>query len=254
MIAVKTITIKTKKEIEIMKEGGKILAQIMDELKKEVKPGISTKELNRVAKTLIFKYKAELAFEGHEGYPSALCVSVNDVIVHGVPSDYKLKEGDVISLDLGIKYKGFFSDMAITLGIGRVLPEASRLIRVAKKALKTGLKKARPGKTFGDISNAIQKYVENQGFNVVKELCGHGIGKELHEEPEILNFGEKGTGPEIKEGMVFCLEPMITAGNWQIKKSKDGFGWETKDGSLAAHFEETIAIVEGEAKPLTIII
>jgi len=245
------ITIKSKEEIEIMRKNGKVLGQIMKEIEKRAKPGITTKELDRVAETLILKYKAKPSFKGYEGFPATLCTSINEELVHCVPSKRKLKEGDIISLDIGMKYKGFHSDMAFTLPVGKVAPEVQRLIRVTKKALKRGIKKARKGNTFGDIGNTIQRYVEDQGFNVVRDLCGHGVGKELHEEPKILNYGKRRTGPEIKEGMVFCLEPMVTMGDWKIKKTKDSFGYETTDGSLSAHFEHTIAITKNGCQILT---
>jgi len=245
------IPIKTPEEIKIMAEGGKILAGIMKELEKMVKPGIVTEELNRVAEALIFKSGGNPSFKGHEGFPSALCVSINEEIVHGVPSDRKAKEGDMISLDIGMKYKGFHTDMAISLPVGEVSPEVKRLIWVTKKSLKIGIKKARPGNTFGDIGNTIQRYIESQGFNVVRDLCGHGIGRELHEEPQILNYGKRHVGPEITEGMVFCIEPMVTMGDWHIKKSRDGYGYETRDGSLACHFEHTLAVFRNGAKVLT---
>lgn len=245
------ITIKSEKEITIMAEGGKILAKIMKQLKEMVEPGITTKELNKVAEDLIFSQGAEPAFKGYQGYPFTLCASLNQVVVHGVPSDYKLKQGDILSLDLGLKWKGYFTDMAITAPVKEIDPEILRLIRVTKKALKRGIKKVRPGNTFGDIGNAIQRYVEDQGFNVVRDLCGHGIGKELHEDPQILNYGKRRTGPEIKQGMVFCLEPMVTVGDWKIKKSKDGFGFETYDGSLSAHFEHMIAATKNGCRVLT---
>lgn len=245
------ISIKTPGEIEIIAEGGKTLAKIIKELEKQVKPGIKTLELNRVAETLILKSGGRPSFKGHEGYPAALCVSINEEIVHAIPSTRRLKEGDILSLDLGIQWKGFHADMAITVPVGKIDPETQRLIRVTKKALKRGIKKIRPGNTFGDIGNTIQRYVESQGFNVVRELCGHGIGRELHEEPQILNYGKRKTGSEIKEGMVFCLEPMVTVGDWKIKKAKDGYGFETQDGSLSCHFEHTIAVTKNGARILT---
>jgi len=247
----KMISIKTPEEIEIMAEGGKILASIMKELVKKVRPGITTGELDRLAESLILKSKGKCPFKGYEGFPACLCTSINEEIVHVVPSNRVLKEGDIISLDLGIKYKGFHTDMAITLPVEKVSPEVARLIRVTKKALKRGIKKARIGNTFGDIGNTIQRYVESQGFNVVRDLCGHGIGKELHEEPKILNYGKRHTGPEIKEGMTFCLEPMVTVGDWKLKKSKDGFGFETKDGLLSCHFEHTLAVTKNGCQVLT---
>jgi len=251
------IHLKTEKEISIMAEAGRILAKIIDELKNNVSLGVTTNELNRAAQVLILEYKAEPAFLNYQGFPAALCASVNSQIVHGLPSDYQLKSGDLLSLDLGIKYQGFYSDMAITFlvesnkGQTPVNFEALRLIKAAKKALKLGIKKARPGNTFGDIGNTIQRFVEHQGFNVIRDLCGHGIGRDLHEEPKVLNYGERHKREKIKPGMVFCIEPMIAIGDWHLKKSKDGFGYETKDGSLSAHFEHTVAILENRQKVLT---
>jgi len=247
------ITIKSPEEIKIIAEGGKILAKIIKDLEKKVRPGITTKELNRVAETLILKSGGKPSFKGYEGYPASLCTSVNEEIVHAIPSQRKLKEGDILSLDLGMLYKGFHTDMAVTLSVGKISPENQRLIRITKKALKRGIKKVRPGNTFGDIGNTIQRYVESQGFNVVRELCGHGIGREIHEEPQILNYGKRHTGPKIKEGMVICLEPMVTVGGWEIRKSKDGYGYKTADGSLSCHFEHTIAVTQNGAKILTMI-
>lgn len=245
------ITIKTPEEIEIMQEGGKILAKIMKELMKEVRPGIKTQDLDRLAESLVFSTGSKCSFKGYEDFPACLCTSINEEVVHSVPSDRILKEGEIISLDLGIFYQGFHSDMAVTLPVGKVEPETQRLIRITKKALKRGIKKARVGNTFGDIGNTIQRYVESQGFNVVRELCGHGIGRELHEDPQILNYGKRKSGPEIKEGMVFCLEPMVTVGNWKLKKGSDGHTHQTADDSLSCHFEHTIAIIRGKAQVLT---
>jgi methionyl aminopeptidase len=230
------IPIKTNREIKIMAEAGQRLAEIMEQLKKSVQPGIKTNELDRLAESLILKSKAKPAFKGYKKFPATLCTSVNEVIVHGVPSNYILKEGDIISLDLGLKYKGFFVDMAITVPVGKADPEVLRLIRVAKKALKRGIKKIRPGIRLGAVGNTIERYVKSQGFNVVRDLCGHGIGKDLHEEPQVLNYGKRREGPILKEGMVLCLEPMIVMGDWKIKKSKDGFGYKSADISLSADF------------------
>jgi methionyl aminopeptidase len=245
------ISIKTKEEIEIMQEGGRLLASIMNKLEKMVKPGITTKELNMAAESHIFKLGAKSSFKGYDGFPACLCASVNEQIVHGVPSDRELKEGDILSLDLGVFHKGFHSDMAITLPVGKVDFETLRLIRVTKKSLKIGIKKVRPGNRIGDIGNTIQRYIESQGFNVVRDLCGHGIGRELHEDPQILNYGKRGIGPELVEGMVLCLEPMVTMGDWRMKKGKDGFVYETLDGSLSCHFEDEIVITKDGCKVLT---
>lgn len=274
------IPIKTEKEINIMREGGKILAKIIDELKSRAVPGITTNELNMAAEALVFEYKAEPAFKGYLDskskailpFPAALCASVNSVLVHAAPSDYKLKQGDILSLDLGIKYRGFYTDMAITFPVDRngvpdsvnlTLTESGtplaasfevlRLIRVTKKALKLGIKKAKEGNTFGDIGNTIQRHIEGQGFGVVQELCGHGIGSNLHEEPRIPNFGKRRSGLKIERGMVFCIEPMTTIGDWRLQPSPDGFGYETKDGSLSCHFEHTIAITKSGPHVLTIL-
>ncbi len=234
-----------------MEEGGKILVKILKQLKKMVRPGITTQELNKVACDLVLKYGAEPSFLGHEGFPAALCVSINDEIVHGVPGRRKLEQGDILSLDFGVYFKGFHTDAAITLPVGKISKEAKKLIKATKKALELGVKKARPGNHFGDISFAIQKHIESQGFKVIKDLCGHGIGRELHEDPQILNYGEKGRGLEIREGMVFCLEPMAAAGDWKMRQGKDGYCFKTADGSLSAHFEWTIAIRGQGCKILT---
>ena len=245
------ISIKTPREIQIMAEAGKMLADIVKQLGQMVEPGITTKQLNKAAEDLIFKYGAEPAFKGYGGYPATLCSSVNQSIVHEVPSDYKLKSGDIITLDLGLKHKGYFSDMAITVPVGEVEPEILRLMRATKKALKRGIKKSRVGNTFGDIGNTIQRHAEDQGFNVVKELCGHGIGKELHEDPEVLNYGKRHTGMKIRAGMVICIEPMLTTGDWKIRKGPDGHCIQTTDGSISAHFEHMIAITSHGPKVLT---
>jgi len=227
-----------------MREGGKVLSEIIKLLKKESKVGIKTEDLERKAREFIKKRGARPSFLNFEGYPAVLCSSINEEIVHAIPSERILKNGDILSLDLGIYFKGYHSDMAVTIPVGEVLPEKRRLIWVTKKTLKLAIKKSKIGNTFGDIGNTIQRYVEGQGFNVVRDLCGHGIGKRLHEPPQVLNFGRRHKGEKIKEGMVFCIEPMVTMGDWKIKKSKDGYGYETKDGSLSCHFEHTVAITE----------
>jgi methionyl aminopeptidase len=245
------ISIKSRKEIKTMREGGKILAGIMKEVINISKAGTATDELNRLAESLIFKYGGRPSFKGHEGYPATLCTSLNEEIVHALPSSRELREGDILSLDLGIIYKGFHTDMAVTIPIGEVDFETKRLMRATRKALKRGIRKVRPKITFGDVSNTIQRYAEDQGFSVVRELCGHGIGKELHEEPQILNYGKRGSGEEIKEGMCFCLEPMLTCGGWEIEKGNDGFSFKAKDGSMSAHFEHTLAVTAEGCQVLT---
>lgn len=245
------ITIKTPEEIKIMAEGGKILATVLGEVEKLVKPGITTLELDRAAEALILKHGAKPAFKGYDGFPYSLCASVNENVVHGYPSDYVLKDGDIIGLDLGVLYNGYNSDMAVTVAVGNVSFEAKRLIMVTKKALKRGIKKVRPGNTIGDIGNTIQRYIEDQGLGVVRDLCGHGIGKDVHEDPRIPNFGVRHKGEVLKEGMVICLEPMVTMGDWHLKTAKDGYGYATKDNSLTAHFEHTMAVTREGVRVLT---
>ena len=235
-----------------MERNGRALAQIIQELKKNVKPGVTTEYLNKVAEDLIFKFKAGPSFKNYQGFPAVLCTSVNEEAVHVAPSGRELKEGDIISLDLGIFRDGFHADMAITMPVGsKTNLEALRLIRVTKKALKRGIKKVRPGSTVGDIGNTVQRYVENQGYSVIRELCGHGIGKRLHEDPQIPNYGRRKTGPEIKEGMVLCLEPIIAMGRGRIKRIKDGHGYKTEDNSLSAHFEHMVVVTKYGCRVLT---
>lgn len=245
------ILIKTEEEIKIMREGGKILAKIMKKLEKIAKPGISTKELDKAAEALVLNYKAIPVFKGFDNFPAVICTSINTQVVHAIPSDYILKNGDILTLDIGIKYKGYCSDMAKTFGIGKIDSRVSQFIKITKKSLEVGINKLKPGNTFGDVGFAIQEFIEANGFNVIRDLCGHGIGKELHEEPKITNFGEPHTGEEIKEGMIVCLEPMTAIGDWKLKDSSDGFGYETADNSLSCHFEHTIAITKKGPKILT---
>lgn len=245
------IKIKTKEEIEIMASSGRILAGIMRELKAKVRPGISTKDLDKAAESLVLKYGAKPSFKNYRGFPAVICACVNEELVHCIPSERKLKEGDILSIDIGLCYKGYNSDMAVTVPVGQISQEALRLIKTTKKALKRGIKKVRPGITFGDIGNTIQRYAEGQGYSIIRDLTGHGIGKGIHEEPEIPNYGKRKTGPVVKEGMVFCLEPMIAVGDWHIKRAEDGYGFSMKDDSLSAHFEHTIAVTSRGAKILT---
>lgn len=247
------ISIKSSEEIKIMEEGGAILAKILREVKKIVKPGTSTKELDKVAYDLVLRFGAKPSFLGYKKFPASLCVSVNEQIVHGIPSDRLLKKGDIVSLDFGVLYNGFHTDAAITLAVGKIEKRLINLIKTTRKALELGIKEIAPEKNFGDIGFAIQNYAEKKGFSVVRELCGHGIGKEIHEDPEVLNFGQKGTGPKIKEGMVFCLEPMLTMGKWRIRDGKDGYSFVTVDSSLSAHFEQTVAVTKNGCKILTMI-
>lgn len=241
------ISIKSDKEIAVMKKGGAILARVMRRLLKQVKPGVSGEQLNRAALALFFDYGVESAFLGHQGFPAALCVSKNNVVVHGLPDSQPLKSGDIVSLDLGLKYQGYYLDMAFTTIVGKKSDApalAVKFLRAGQAALREAIKMAKPGNAFGDLGAAAQKIIEGAGFTVVRNLCGHGIGQELHEAPQILNYGLAGEGEVLREGMVICLEPMLTMSDWRIKKSSDGFGYETADGSLACHFEHTVAITK----------
>jgi methionyl aminopeptidase len=245
------ITIKTQEEIQIIRDGGKILAFALKELEKMAKPGITTLELDRAAEALILSKGGKPGFKNYDGFPYSLCASVNENVVHGYPSNYVLKNGDLLKLDLGVIYKGFNTDSAITVAVGNVSFEAKRLLNVTKKSLRLGIKKAKVGNTIGDIGNTVQRFVEDQGFGVVRDLCGHGIGKNLHEDPKIPNYGKRGGGEKLVEGMVICIEPMVTAGDYVLRKSDDGYGYATRDNSLSAHFEHTIAITAKGPRILT---
>jgi methionyl aminopeptidase len=247
------VNIKTEEEIKIMREGGRILAKIMKRLNREVRPGISTKHLEEMVEELIYKYKAKPSFNGYRGFPASLCVSINEELVHGIPSKERiLKNGDIVSLDLGLKYKGYYTDMAITVGNGKISLEAKKLIKVTERALDIGLKQVKPGKRVGDISSAIQKYVEAQGYSVNRKLTGHGVGRKVHEPPLIPNYAN---GPDsnvkLVPGMTFCLEPMVNVGRPGVKTLADGWTVVTADKSLSAHFEVTVAVTERGCEVLT---
>jgi len=245
------IPIKSSEEIEIMAQGGKILAKIMRELKANVEPGKTTKDLDKLASELIFSYNVKPSFKGYRGFPAVLCTCLNEQIVHAVPSDRILKDGDILSLDLGVYYKGFHTDMAVTVPIGSIEPDVLRMIRITKKALKRAIGRMKIGKTMGDVGHAISNYVDGQGFLVAKNLCGHGVGRNLHEDPEVLNFGQRHKGVELKQGMVLAIEPMIVMGGAGVKKAPDGFCYQTADNSLSAHFEHTVAVTEKGGRILT---
>lgn len=260
------IPIKTSKEIEIMRQAGHYLAQVMKKIAPMVRRGISTLALDELAEKLIRKYGAEPAFKGYlpdtvrntdiskyrVGYPATLCTSINNEVVHGIPSQKRiLKDGDIIGVDCGLKLNGYYADMAITLAVGKVSPLAKKLLIVTKKSLDLAIKRIKPGVRLGDISFAIQNYVEKNGFSVVRDLTGHGIGQQLHEEPNIFNYGQPGTGPILRECMVLAIEPMVNAGHWQIKTLSDSWTIVTADSSLSAHFEYTILVTKKGAEILT---
>ncbi|MFA5087225.1 MAG: type I methionyl aminopeptidase [Candidatus Paceibacterota bacterium] len=262
------ISIKTAEEIRVMRLGGRKLAEIIDFLGNMVKPGAKAEEFERVAEKMISAAGGKCNFKEQDGFPSCLCFSVNDEIVHGLPKNKTLKEGDIVSLDLGMFFSlnvflkdkidlkeypnlkdGFHTDMARTYLVGEVDLEVQRLARSTKKALKRGIKKCKPGVTFGDLGETIQRYIESQNFGIVRDLCGHGIGKNLHEDPEVLNYGQRHSGEKLKPGMVFCIEPMLTMGGIKIKKRN--FAYVTEDGSRAAHFEDMVAITSDGVIVLT---
>lgn len=234
-----------------LSSGGQLLAQILKQLAERAEPGLATQKLEDLARKLVKKAGAKPAFLGYQNFPAVLCTSVNNEVVHCVPSSRQLKQGDILGLDLGIKYQEYFFDAALTVPVGEITPEARRLIRVCKKALKRGLKKVRAGNTTGDIGNTIQRYVESQGFSVIRDLCGHGIGKHLHEAPQICNFGQRHKGNILKQGQLICLEPMISAGDWRVKRTTDNIGWQTADSSLSAHFEHMVLVKKDGCQVLT---
>ncbi|MGC9109011.1 MAG: type I methionyl aminopeptidase [Caldimicrobium sp.] len=237
------VFLKSPKEIEILKKANAIVMEILLALKEEVRPGVCTYEFEEIALRLCEIKKVQPAFKGYRGYPYALCVSVNEEIVHGMPrKDKFLKEGDIVSFDFGVIYEGFVGDAAITVGVGKISDLAQRLIKVTEEALERAIEKARIGYKIGDISFAIQSTVEREGFNVIRDFVGHGIGRSLHEPPEIPNYGKPGRGLRLEPGMVLAIEPMVSAGSWEVKILEDGWTAVTKDGSLAAHFEHSVAI------------
>jgi len=245
------IIIKSEREIAIMRQAGRIVATVLDILKKQVKPGMKTKELDVIAGREVERLGGKPSFKGYRGFPANLCVSVNDQIVHGIPGERILREGDIVSLDFGASLNGFQGDSAVTVGVGEISSEARELMATTEDVLQAGIAAARSGARLGDISATIQNYAESRGYSVVREYTGHGIGRELHEEPQIPNFGQPGTGPVLKKGMTLALEPMVNVGDWRTKVGDDQWTVLTADGSLSAHFEHTIAITDGEPEILT---
>lgn len=245
------IPLKSDEEMQMLSVSGKILAKIMKKLEECVKPGITTREIDSLAEGLIIKENAIPAFKGYKGFPASICTSVNEEIVHGIPGKRKLIEGDILSLDLGINYKGYFSDAAVTLPVGRINSRIEDLIEATKESLFEGIKQARPNNNLSDISHSIQEYIEKKGFSVVRQFVGHGIGSNLHEEPEIPNFGEAHHGPLLKSRMVLAIEPMVNMGTWESEILDNGWTAVTKDGLASAHFEHTVAITETGAQILT---
>jgi methionyl aminopeptidase len=245
------IIIKSDDEIAIMRHAGRVVAQTLRKLVEELRPGLVVKELDKTVRREFEKHTVVPTFLGYHGYPATVCVSVNEEIVHGIPGKRVIRDGDIVSIDLGCTYKGFVADSAVTVIVGEARPERKKLVDVARESLRIGIAQARAGNKLGQISHAIQEYVESHGFGVVREYVGHGVGRAMHEEPQVPNFGSADRGPILKKGMVLALEPMVTAGDWRTRQLADNWTVVTADGSMAAHFEHTIAVTEGDPVVLT---
>jgi methionyl aminopeptidase len=247
------VIIKSDREIAVMRRAGRIVAIVLEILSRKLRAGMKTKELDVIAGEELGRLGAKPSFKGYRGFPANLCVSVNDEIVHGIPGERVLAEGDIVSLDLGAIVDGFQGDAAVTVGIAEISREASRLLKTTELALEAGIKKARAGARLGDVSAAIQEHAESQGYSVIREYTGHGIGREMHEEPQIPNFGERGTGLILERGMTLALEPMVSTGDWQTRLGSNRWTVFTADGSLSAHFEHTVAITDAGPEVLTVV-
>lgn len=246
------IILKSPREIEIMRKANQIVAKTHQYLRELIRPGISTAEIDKMGEKFIKQQGAEPSFKGYRGYPASVCISINDEVVHGIPSESRiLKEGDIVSLDIGTFYEGFNGDAARTFPVGEVSKQAQKLMKVTKQALKEGIKKAVCKNHLSDISHAVQTYVEKNKFSVVREYVGHGIGRDMHEAPQIPNFGSPGHGPVLKEGMTLAIEPMVNIGDFKVKTLDDNWTVITEDGSLSAHFEHTIAVTKNGPKILS---
>jgi methionyl aminopeptidase len=246
------IVCKSPGEIERMRVANALVADVLAELAAIVAPGVTTRDLDVLAERLVREGGAEPAFKGYRGYPATLCASINEQVVHGIPAARRLVEGDIVSLDMGVKLNGFYGDSAVTVPVGRIDPETERLLRVTQEALQRGIVQVRVGGRISDIGHAIQQHVESNGFSVVREFVGHGIGAALHEEPQIANYGEPGRGPRMVEGMVLAIEPMVNMGRPAVKVLADGWTAVTRDGSLSAHFEHTVAVAKNGPLVLTV--
>jgi len=245
------IFFKTEEEIELIRESNKVLSKTLAEVAKIMKPGVSTLKIDKIAEEFIRDNGAKPAFLGYNGFPNTLCISVNEQVVHGIPSKYELKNGDIVSIDCGTIKNGYYGDSAYTFAIGEVDDNVKLLLKVTKESLYKGIEKAIIGNRIGDIGYAIQNYVESYGFSVVRELVGHGVGKNLHEGPEVPNYGTRGKGMKLQEGIVIAIEPMINMGKKEVKQSKDGWTISTKDGKPSAHFEHTVAVSKNKADILS---
>lgn len=245
------IHLKTREEVELLRENNRLVSLTLAEVGKHIAPGVTTKELNAIAETFIRDHGAVPAFLGYNGFPATLCVSVNEQVVHGIPSDYRLKEGDVVSVDCGTIMKGFYGDSAYTFAVGEVAPRVAELLETTKKALQNGVAQVKAGNRIGDISAAVQNTAESAGFTVVRELVGHGLGRNMHEEPEVPNNGIRGKGPLLQEGMVICVEPMINMGTRHVVFERDGWTVRTRDRKPSAHFEWAVAVTANGPDVLT---
>jgi methionyl aminopeptidase len=245
------INLKTDHEIEMMARAGRVLASVVEELRAACSQGVRTIELDRLADRRIRAAGARPGFLGYHGFPNSICVSINDEAVHGIPAKRKIEDGDIVSLDLGLVLDGFWADMGCTVGVGRISPEARRLIEVTEKALEAGIQQARPGGRLHDISAAVQRSAESAGFSVIRQFVGHGIGRQMHEDPQLPNFGVEGTGPELRTGMTLAIEPMVNQGGPDVYIKPDGWTVCTSDGSLSAYFEHTVAVAKDGPRVLT---
>ena len=246
------ISIKSAREIETMRRSGKITAKVLGDLMRAAKPGMTTRELDEMAEKGIRALGGIPTFKGYHGYPCSICTSTNDEVVHGIPGEYVLREGDLLSIDIGTTFEGYVSDSAVTVAIGEVGENAKRLMKVTQECLMAGIEQMRKGKRLGDIGAAVQKHAESNGYGVVRELVGHGVGTKMHEEPQVPNYGRAGSGLELRAGLVLAIEPMITEGHYAVETLKDGWTVVTADGKLAAHFEHTIAVTDDGPKILTL--
>jgi methionyl aminopeptidase len=243
---------KTAAEVDIMARAGEVVASTLELMEREARAGVTTGELDALAEQHIRSFGGVPTFKGYRGFPGSICASPNDMIVHGIPGPYRLEQGDLLSVDVGVTLDGYVADSAVTIPIGEVTDQALELIEVCSLSLDAAISQCRSGNRLGDVSHAVQEVVEARGFGVVRALVGHGVGRSMHEDPQIPNYGPAGRGPKLAEGMVFAIEPMITAGGWEVHGGDDGWAVYTDDGALAAHCEHTVAITSGEPRVLTL--
>lgn len=243
---------KSAREIAIMREAGRIAARVHEALREAIRPGVETRELDALADRLIREAGGVPTFKGYHDFPASICTSINEEVVHGIPSSRRLREGDIIAIDLGVTYRGYVGDCAYTWPVGEVSDEARRLLQVTQEALWLAIEQCRPGRHLGDIGHAVQQYVEAAGFSVVREYVGHGVGASMHEDPQVPNYGQPGTGVVLRPGMVLAVEPMVNAGTWEVRVLPDRWTVVTADGRYSAHFEHTVAITEGDPLILTL--